>query len=84
MVELLEEKRSTLACSVDVELEHYFSIMEDDLPVDLHKLFMGEVEGALLRNIMHRANGNQSLAAEMLGINRGTLRKKLHNYGIVE
>jgi Fis family transcriptional regulator len=40
------------------------------------------VERSLLATIMHRAGGNQSQAADMLGLNRNTLRSKLSKYGI--
>jgi len=43
---------------------------------------MREVEEPLFRAVLGYAAGNQSRAADILGINRGTLRKKLKNYGI--
>jgi len=44
---------------------------------------MGEVEKPLFRTVLEYAGGNQSLAAEILGINRGTLRKKLKTYKLL-
>jgi len=44
---------------------------------------MGEVEKPLFRTIMDYTDGNQSQAAEILGINRGTLRKKLKHYKLL-
>ena len=41
------------------------------------------VEKPILEEVMARADGNQSLAAEMLGINRNTLRKKLQQHGLL-
>ena len=40
-------------------------------------MVIGHVEKALLRSVMERANGNQTQAADMLGVNRNTLRNKL-------
>jgi Fis family transcriptional regulator len=40
------------------------------------------VEKPLLQNVMHRAGGNQSKAAEILGLNRNTLRKKLKQHNL--
>ncbi|MEN3296859.1 MAG: Fis family transcriptional regulator, factor for inversion stimulation protein, partial [Burkholderiales bacterium] len=40
-------------------------------------------EKPILEAVMARADGNQSLAAEMLGINRNTLRKKLQQHGLL-
>jgi Fis family transcriptional regulator len=49
----------------------------------LYELVLGEVEPPLLRTVMEYTRGNQSRAAEILGINRGTLRKKLKTYGLL-
>ena len=51
-------------------------------PGHLYDLVMREVEEPLFRAVLGYAEGNQSRAADILGINRGTLRKKLKNYGI--
>jgi len=45
-------------------------------------MVMGEVEPALLNVVMHHVDGNLSQAAELLGITRVTLRKKLRQYGL--
>ena len=47
-------------------------------------LVIGEVEKPLFRAILDYADGNQSEAAEILGINRGTLRKKLIAYKLLD
>ena len=50
---------------------------------DLYRLVIGEVEGSLLRAVMRETGGNQVRAARILGINRGTLRKKLRAHGLL-
>ena len=50
---------------------------------DVYNLVISEVELPLLTSIMHHARGNQSLAAKMLGLSRGTLRKKLKTHGLL-
>lgn len=50
----------------------------------LHALVVCEVEQPLLREVLKWSGGNQSRAAEALGINRATLRKKLQQYGLVD
>jgi Fis family transcriptional regulator len=45
-------------------------------------MVLGEVEPALLNVVMQHVDGNQTQAAEMLGITRATLRKKLKQYGL--
>jgi Fis family transcriptional regulator len=48
----------------------------------LYDLVMREVEEPLFRAVLDYSAGNQSRAADILGINRGTLRKKLRTYGL--
>lgn len=49
---------------------------------DLHDVVLREIETPLLLEVMRHCDGNQSRAAEMLGMNRATLRKKLKDYGL--
>ena len=62
----------------------YFSTLNGDKPADLYDLVLGEVEEPLFRAVMDYTQGNQSQAACVLGINRGTLRKKLKTYSIIQ
>lgn len=78
---------TTLQCSplqekVENELRRYFQILNGQHPTDLHELVIGQVEEALYRVVMEHCAGNQSRAASYLGINRGTLRKKLRQYNL--
>jgi Fis family transcriptional regulator len=61
-------------------LDKYFDDLGDHPAGDLYQLFLTEMEQPLLEKVMQVARGNQTKAAEMLGINRGTLRKKLVQY----
>ncbi|MCL4141320.1 UNVERIFIED_CONTAM: hypothetical protein GTU68_021016 [Idotea baltica] len=47
-------------------------------------MILAEVEAPLLRATLAHTQGNQCRASEILGINRGTLRKKLKTYGLIE
>lgn len=49
---------------------------------DLHSVLLSEVEPALLKEVLLHCRGNQSRAAQVLGLNRATLRKKLQQYQI--
>ncbi len=51
---------------------------------EIYDMVISQVEEPLLRAVMTFTQGNQSRASEMLGLNRGTLRKKLYRYGIHE
>jgi Fis family transcriptional regulator len=63
-------------------LDNYFTSLNGHAPGHLYDLVMREVEEPLFRAVLDYADGNQSRAADILGINRGTLRKKLKTYGI--
>jgi Fis family transcriptional regulator len=63
-------------------LDSYFASLNGHAPGHLYELVMREVEEPLFRAVLGYAEGNQSRAADILGINRGTLRKKLRHYGI--
>lgn len=65
-------------------LKQYFTSLNGDRPGDLYELVLGEVEEPLFRAVMDFTQGNQSQAAGILGINRGTLRKKLKTYSIIQ
>lgn len=64
-------------------LKDYFKNLNGDAPVELYDFVLREVELPLFRCVMDFTRGNQSRAADILGINRGTLRKKLKNYGLM-
>jgi Fis family transcriptional regulator len=63
-------------------LDSYFASLNGHAPGHLYDLVMREVEEPLFRAVLDYSAGNQSRAADILGINRGTLRKKLRVYGI--
>ncbi len=64
-------------------LGNYFANLNGQKPNELYSLVMCEVEAPLFKAVMHYTGGNQSRAAQILGINRGTLRKKLRTYGLL-
>ncbi len=63
-------------------LEDYFHELDGHPPANLYQMVLAEVEQPLLESVLHYTRGNQSKAATMLGLNRGTLRKKLKQYNI--
>jgi Fis family transcriptional regulator len=58
-------------------LEQYFKDLRGTEPHSVHDMIVRTVEKPLLEVVMKHAEGNQSKAAEWLGINRNTLRRKL-------
>ena len=73
-------RNKLLSNLTDECLHSYFENLNGHKPGDLYQLVLGEVEKPLFRAVLTYTNGNQSEAAEILGINRGTLRKKLKDY----
>ena len=63
-------------------VDSYFNRLDGHTTSGLHQLVLGEVEAPLLEAVLNYTDGNQSKAAEVLGINRGTLRKKLREYDL--
>lgn len=76
-------RNKPLKTLTDEALSSYFTRLNGHEPRDLYQLVIGEVEKPLLAAVMRYTNGNQSVAATILGINRGTLRKKLKNYDLM-
>jgi Fis family transcriptional regulator len=76
-------RRDPLREEVRRALAGYFQQLDGQIPSDIYQMVMTEVEAPLLEVVMEHADQNQSKAATMLGINRGTLRKKLKQYGLL-
>jgi Fis family transcriptional regulator len=64
-------------------LEDYFDHLGEEQPTNLNDFVLKQVEAPMLRLVMARTSNNQSQAAEILGLNRGTLRKKLKQYDLI-
>ena len=62
---------------VEQALENYFSQLDGNSPSNLYGLVLAEVESPLLEVVLRQTRGNQTKAAKLLGISRGTSRKKL-------
>ena len=65
-------------------VEQYFKDLRGAQPDRLHELFLGAAEKPLLDVVLRHADGNQSKAAEWLGINRNTLRRKLLDHKLLK
>ena len=75
-------KDSELAICVRRELDQYFKDLDGESPSGIYDMVVNCVEKPVLQMILDRAGSNQSRAAEWLGINRNTLRKKMQQHGI--
>jgi Fis family transcriptional regulator len=66
-----------IADTVRRSLEKYFRDLDGERPRSVYDMVIRNVERPLLEVVLDRAEGNQTIAAQMLGINRNTLRKKM-------
>ena len=81
---LQKSKNKPLSEQVRKAMKKYFATLGDAAPANIYEMVMTEVEPELLKAVMKYANYNQSKAANVLGLNRATLRKKLRRYNIIE
>jgi Fis family transcriptional regulator, factor for inversion stimulation protein len=71
-----------LVRSVRCAVTQYFADLDGEAPVAIHAMLLHVVERPLLEEVLERAGGNQTRAAQWLGITRTTLRKKLVEHGL--
>jgi len=69
---------------VRTSLEGYFKDLRGTEPDGMHDMLVRVVEKPLLEVVMHHADHNQSRAAQWLGLNRNTLRKKLLEHKLID
>jgi Fis family transcriptional regulator len=76
----VQSRNRLLSDFTEDALRSYFRNLNGHKPANIYKLVLGEVEPPLLASVMDYTKGNQTLASDILGINRATLRKKLKQY----
>ena len=76
-------KKKTLVESVQHSVEDYLNTMDGSEVNGLHDMVMTEVEASLIACVLEFTNNNQSQAAAILGLNRGTLRRKLRKHQLL-
>ena len=64
-------------------IEHFLKTLDGETCSDLYDMVLQQVEAPLFKAVLEYTQHNQSHAATMLGLNRGTLRKKLRQHGLV-
>lgn len=77
------DQSHTLRDNVERALQNYFAHLDGQPVTDLYQLVLAEVEAPLLESVMSYTKDNQTKASTILGLNRGTLRKKLKQYGML-
>jgi Fis family transcriptional regulator, factor for inversion stimulation protein len=68
--------------SIKQSLDEYFKHLDGQPPHAIYDMVLGCIEKPMLEFVLNKVGGNQSRAAEMLGLNRNTLRKKMAQYNL--
>lgn len=79
----LTDAQQPLRVHVERVVREYFVALENEVPTDLYELILKEVELPLLTVVLEQTRGNQTKCAQILGLNRGTLRKKMKAYNLM-
>ncbi len=74
------KRDNDISACITGALKTYFEDLDGEMPAPIYEMVLRSIERPMLEVVMTQAEGNQTLAAEMLGINRNTLRKKLVDY----
>ena len=76
------QQQSLRGC-VEQAMENYFKNLDGQSVSDVYEMVMAEVEAPMLEIVLKYTRHNQTRASQVLGLNRGTLRKKLKQYGLL-
>ena len=75
-------RNNEISDAIKRSLERYFKDMDGEKPTAIYDMVLRNIERPLIETVLGKAEGNQSAAAAMLGIDRNTLRKKIHQLRI--
>ena len=75
-------RSNELADCVKRSLERYFKDMDGEKPTSIYEMVLKNIEKPMIEMVLSKTQGNLSLAAEMLGVTRNTLRKKMQQLRI--
>ena len=77
------DPQCSLQKTVEATISHYLLTMDGQKITDLYDMVLRSIEEPMLATVLRRTSNNQSEAAKLLGLNRGTLRKKLKRYSLL-
>ena len=80
--ELRTMNDNEIARCVRKAMDAYFRDLDGERPCAIYDMVLSSVEKPLIQAILGRVGGNQTQAAQLLGLNRNTLRKKMKTHGI--
>ncbi|HZZ94136.1 MAG TPA: helix-turn-helix domain-containing protein [Usitatibacter sp.] len=75
-------RENELSSTVRKVMKQYFKDLDGEKPTAIYEMVVAAVEKPMLEVVMFQAQGNQTRAAQLLGVNRNTLRKKLKQHGL--
>jgi Fis family transcriptional regulator, factor for inversion stimulation protein len=75
-------RSNELSDCVKRSIERYFKDMDGEKPTSIYEMVLKNIEKPMIETVLGKAAGNQSLAAQMLGVTRNTLRKKMQQLRI--
>lgn len=82
-LQVADPNQQTIRDCVERAMRNYFNHLDGHDVSDVYQMVLAEVEIPLLEVVLEYTRNNQSRAAEVLGLNRGTLRKKLKQYNML-
>ncbi len=71
-----------LTLATEETLTQYFQDLDGECPSAIYDMVTQQVEVAMIAFVLKKTEGNQTRAAQWLGLNRNTLRKKIQTYGL--
>jgi Fis family transcriptional regulator len=78
-----DQKTQPLRDHVEKALRNYFAHLDGQEVTEVYEMVLSEIEAPLLETVMEYTRNNQTKASVLLGLNRGTLRKKLKQYNLI-
>ena len=78
-----DRQEGGLKRAVEGAVREFMETLDGEGTTDFYNLVLTEVEEPLLRVVLEYCGGNQSRASDLLGLNRGTLRKKLRQHNLL-
>ncbi|MCX8746982.1 MULTISPECIES: helix-turn-helix domain-containing protein [Snodgrassella] len=79
-----EAPKVSIAQCIEVNVRQYFADLDGETPCAVYDMVLQQMELPLLRCVMDVCEHNQTRAAQILGLNRNTLRKKLMQYHLLD
>ncbi|MGL5631571.1 MAG: helix-turn-helix domain-containing protein [Azovibrio sp.] len=79
----MSQQQHDIESFIQIALDKYFRDLDGEKPTAVYNMVIKSVERPMLELVLRQAGGNQTQAAEMLGINRNTLRKKLAEFQLI-